>query len=98
MAAGPDPRPEPRPDAGIDELQADIEQTRAELGETVGALSDKLDVKGRAQHAVAEAKESVTQRGHEVAHRAKSRPAVPVGVLVAVLACLGLVIWRRRCR
>ena len=85
MAAGPDPTPEPGPDAGIDELQADIEKTRAELGETVGALSDKLDVKARAQHTVAEARESV-----------KARPAVPVGVLVAVVAGVGLLIWLRR--
>ncbi|KWX67861.1 DUF3618 domain-containing protein [Mycobacterium sp. NAZ190054] len=96
METGPDPRPEPGPEAGVDELQADIEQTRAELGATVGALSDKLDVKGRAQQAVTEAKESVTQRGHEVAHRAKQRPAVPVGVLLAVIAGIGVVIWLRR--
>ena len=32
---GPDPLPsEPPPDAGIEELQADIERTRQELGET----------------------------------------------------------------
>ncbi|EJZ06152.1 DUF3618 domain-containing protein [Mycolicibacterium vaccae] len=84
MAAGPDQRPEPGPDAGIDELQADIEKTRAELGETVGALSNKLDVKGRAQQTVTEAKESV-----------KARPAVPVGVLLSVVA-VGLLIWLRR--
>ena len=33
----------------IDQLQADIEQTRAELGETVEALTAKLDVKSRAK-------------------------------------------------
>jgi hypothetical protein len=31
----------------IDQLQAEIEQTRAELGETVEALTAKLDVKSR---------------------------------------------------
>ena len=31
--------PEPGPDAGIDDIQADIEHTRKELGETIGALS-----------------------------------------------------------
>ena len=31
-------RPEPGPDAGIDDIQADIEHTRKELGETVQAL------------------------------------------------------------
>ncbi|CAN3126578.1 DUF3618 domain-containing protein [Mycobacterium sp. smrl_JER01] len=96
MAAGPDPRPEPGPDAGVDELQADIEQTRAELGATVGALSDKFDVKGRTQQAVAEAKESVAQHGHEAAHAVQSRPAVPIGVLLAVAAGVGVVVWLRR--
>ena len=87
MAAGPDARPEPGPDAGIAELQADIEQTRGELGATVGALSDKLDVKARAQQAVADAKQ-----------KALSRPAVPVGALLAVVAGIGLVVWLRRRR
>ncbi|MGE4360841.1 MULTISPECIES: DUF3618 domain-containing protein [Mycolicibacterium] len=87
MAAGPDPRPEPGPDAGIAELQADIEQTRGELGATVGALSDKLDVKARARQAVADAKQN-----------AKSRPAVPVGALLAAGAGIGLVVWLRRRR
>lgn len=39
--------PEPGPDAGVEDIQADIEQTREELGQIVGALSAKLDVKGR---------------------------------------------------
>ena len=47
--ARPDPTPpESGPDAGIDDIQADIERTRKELGDTVGALSAKLDVKKRA--------------------------------------------------
>ena len=87
MAAGPDARPEPGPDAGIAELQADIEQTRGELGATVGALSDKLDVKARARQAVADAKQN-----------AKSRPAVQVGALLAAGAGIGLVVWLRRRR
>ena len=33
----------------IEKIQADIEQTRQELGETVDALTAKLDVKGRAK-------------------------------------------------
>ena len=98
MAAQPDPRPEPGPDAGIDELQADIERTRAELGETVGALSDKLDVKGRAQQKVADTKKAVTQRSHDALDTAKTKPAVPVGVLLAAAATLGVLIWLRRRR
>ena len=38
--------PEPGPDAGIEELQSDIDKTRDELGQTVAALSDKLDLEG----------------------------------------------------
>ena len=48
--AAPDPnRPEPGPDAGIEDIEADAEQTRKELGQTVEALADKLDVKGARQ-------------------------------------------------
>jgi len=37
--AHPDSTPaEPGPDAGIDDIQADIERTRKELGDTVGAF------------------------------------------------------------
>jgi hypothetical protein len=44
-------RPEPGPDAGTSDIQADIEHTRSELGDTVGALSDKFDVADRARAA-----------------------------------------------
>ncbi|WP_375485412.1 DUF3618 domain-containing protein [uncultured Mycobacterium sp.] len=44
-------RPEPGPDAGISDVQADIEHTRSQLGDTVGALSDKFDVADRARAA-----------------------------------------------
>lgn len=36
----PDPLPpEPGPDASIDDIQADIERTRQQLGATVGTLT-----------------------------------------------------------
>jgi len=41
---------EAKPD--VDALRADIEQTRAELGETVQALAAKADVKARAREQV----------------------------------------------
>jgi len=98
MAAQPDPRPEPGPDAGVADLQADIERTRAELGQTVGALSDKLDVKGRAQQKVSDTKDAVAQRSHEAIATVRTRPAIPVGFLVAAAATLGVLIWLRRRR
>ena len=61
----------PRSDASIDDIQADIERTRQELSETVGTLSEKLDVKKQTQQKAAELREKAT-------------PAVPIGVFVAV--------------
>jgi len=62
MPADPSPPPEPGPDAGIDDIQADIERTRHELGETVEALSAKADIKGRVQEKATHAKEAVTEQ------------------------------------
>jgi hypothetical protein len=45
-----------------EDLQADIENTRAELGQTVDALTTKLDVKSRTQDAAAEAKDKVVEK------------------------------------
>ena len=59
------PSPEPGPDAGIDDIQADIEHTRKELGETIGALSAKADVTGRVQQKVADTKDRVTEKASE---------------------------------
>lgn len=82
--ARPDPLPpEPGPDAGVDDIQADIERTRHQLGATVGTLTEKLDVKKQAQHKAAEMREQAT-------------PAVPIGIFVAVAAVVGIIVWRRR--
>ncbi|HEX8970458.1 DUF3618 domain-containing protein [Oryzihumus sp.] len=72
------------------ELEQDIALTRRELGETVEALSERLDVKSRAQagvsRAVARARDSA--RTH----------VVPTAALAAtaVATLTGLVVWRRR--
>ena len=42
-----------------DRIRAEIEQTRAEMGETVDALGYKTDVKARAKDSIQEKKESV---------------------------------------
>jgi hypothetical protein len=57
-------RPEPEKGASADEVEADIVRTREELGETVEALTGKLDVKTRAQQRFAATKEqALTQAG-----------------------------------
>jgi hypothetical protein len=96
--AQPDPTPqEPGPDAGVEDIQADIERTRKELGDTVGALSDKLDVKQRAKDKAAETKERVVDTTHTMG-RVATQPKVtgPVIAVVAGAAIVGIIIWRRR--
>lgn len=99
MTAAESPRPEPGPDAGIDDIQADIEQTRGELGQTVEALSAKLNVKERAREKAEEAKHNVAERADTLRHAATDNPqrTVPVAAVVLIGALgLGILIWRRR--
>jgi hypothetical protein len=93
-------RPEPGPDAGIDDIQTDIEQTRKELGETVEALSAKMDVKQRTKDKVAETKEAALDKAHAVQHATIDDGRAKVTVPVAAAAIVGVValLWflRRR--
>ncbi len=85
--AGPEQRP--AADAqGIAELTEDIERTRAAMGETVSALSDKLDVKKQAQQKVADTKDKM----------GAVRPALPASAaaVATVTILLGIIVWRRR--
>lgn len=70
-------------------IEADIEATRADLGETVDALSRKLDVKSRVRSSAADTAQRVQAR-------ARQQPAIPAGVLVGLVVVVGLVVWRRR--
>lgn len=88
-------RPEPGPDAGVEDLEADIEATRKELGETVQALSDKLDVKERAREKATETKERAVHRAQEVSHDDRFQRGAIVAAVVTV-AVVGLILWRRR--
>lgn len=97
---------------GPDQIQADIEQTREELGRTVEALSAKLDVKTRTTKRLGDAKEQVLnraeasrQRSAELVTRVRAaatddlgrpKPAVPIGALVVVLVIAATVVWERR--
>lgn len=106
-----DPTTQPGPDASVDEIEADIERTRNELGETVDALAAKLDVKGRASDKVqdvkaqaAQAAQSARQQAVNSAAAAKNaatdstgRPKPELGMAIVGLAVLvGLVVWWRR--
>ena len=103
---------EPADDASPDEIEADIARTRRELGETVEALSDKLDPKAqadeqisrlthRAREQVDHARESAQSTLAHARHTAAD-PDSPVPALLAavagatVFAAVGLLITRRR--
>lgn len=93
-------RPEPGPDASIGDLQSDIDQTRKELGETVEALTAKMDVKERTKEKVTETKERVADKAHAVRHATlddgRAKRTVPAAVVVVVGAAVVWLLWRRR--
>jgi hypothetical protein len=64
-----------------EEIEADIARQRDELAATVAELQYRLDVKSRTAEKLAEL---------------KSRPPVVAGVAIALVAVVGLVVWRRR--
>lgn len=54
--------PEPAKDATADELEADIAATRHQLGETIDALEDKLDVSAQAKRKVDQTKAELANK------------------------------------
>ena len=92
----PEPTSEESPARGVEQIEAEIEQTREQLGETVAALTAKLDVKTRAKHQVDAAREWVRVRAHtarvraaEVAVRMQDTATDERGLLEPVVAAAG---------
>ncbi|MEV4756707.1 DUF3618 domain-containing protein [Micromonospora sp. NPDC049559] len=54
-------------------LRAEIQQTRAELGETVEALAAKMDVKSRVKGSAAQTRQRMQQQAGEAAHRVQQQ-------------------------
>ena len=93
MTSPANPSDRPGPDATAAELQADIERTREELGHTVEALSEKLDVKGQLKGTTDQVKANTAEFVSHTTHQAASRwPQIAV---VAVTTVAMLVVWRR---
>lgn len=86
-------RPEPGADAGIGEIESDLEQTRHDLGETAQALAAKLDVPGQARAKVDETKLRIAEKTEPVRQN-----AVPIGAAAGVLVLVVLLLRRRRRR
>lgn len=91
-----------------EDLRHDVELTRRELAETVAALGEKADVKGRVQAAAHRRAEAIQTKGDELVgklpepvatkmapawHTVSHKPAVPLAG-VAVLIAL-LLAWLR---
>lgn len=53
------------------EIQAEIDQTREELGDTVEALAGKADVKAQAKNKIASMRETAQAKKDELASRAR---------------------------
>jgi len=58
-----------------EQIRADIEQTREQLGDTVEALAEKTDVKAQAKGRIAAAKDTAQTKRDE--YTAKARRAAP---------------------
>jgi hypothetical protein len=91
------------PDAKVAALRSEIEETRAELGETVELLAQKADVKARAQEKVDETKaRAVVAAGEakDTLHTSvREKPKQWVAVAAAALAAFAaLVVLKRRRR
>lgn len=67
----PTEQPQETTSKSVEEIQADLQQTREQIAETVDALTAKLDVKARANDQLAETKERATQALHDSADKAK---------------------------
>jgi hypothetical protein len=80
-----------------EELRAEIERTRRELGDTVDALSHKADVKEQARLKKEELQQQARAKKDEVQHRVSANPGPFVAIIgggIAVLVLLRLI--RRR--
>ncbi len=61
---------EPEKGASPDEIEADLGRTRRELGETVEALTEKLDVKSQAREQINEAKHRIAEQTNDARQHA----------------------------
>lgn len=55
-----------------EQIQAEIDAARAELGDTVATVAEKADLKAQARQRVDEAKQAVRARREQLLHRAKA--------------------------
>jgi hypothetical protein len=69
-----------------EEIRADIEQSREELGDTVAAVAEKADVKAQAKAKVDDVKQRAAARKDEVVGKTKSASPDSAGQLAGQAA------------
>jgi hypothetical protein len=107
MSTG-EPASGPPGGAGVDDVRADIERTRQQLGETVGALAAKADVKARARQKASEARDQAAGRLSHLRKRAAARAgqatasgwqhnraALAAAAASAAFTLVAVMLWRR---
>jgi hypothetical protein len=79
-----------------DAIRADIEATRADVGDSVDALAAKADVKARAGDKAAAARRRVRDTAQRANRTVRSRPGPAAGVAAAVVTIVSVMVIRRR--
>ncbi|CAM3446499.1 DUF3618 domain-containing protein [Stackebrandtia soli] len=80
----------------LNQIRADIAVTRRELGDTVEALTAKMDVRARARDAVSGARHRFTSATEPVVGEVKhNRVPVLLGA-AGVVAAVVILVWGRR--
>jgi hypothetical protein len=79
-----------------EEIRAEIERTRRELGDTVDALSHKTNVKEQARLKGEEVKEQARVKKDEVQQRVSANPVPPALVIGGGIALLLLLRMLRK--
>ena len=73
-----------------EEIKAEIEATREQLGRTVEELSRRLDVPARAKESAYRARDTAVETYRE-------SPPVVIGAGIALVAAvIGVIVWRRK--
>jgi hypothetical protein len=106
----PDSADEPDGEAGIADLERDLERTREQLGETIDAISAKLDVKAQMKGTASRARANVADStshakkvvvgkvgevaGSDTVTHLRARPW-PALALAAVFVVAGVTAWKR---
>lgn len=73
------------PERSPEQIQAEIEATRAEMGETVAAVAEKADVKKQAKQKVEEIKEQASTKAEHAPSAVRENP-VPVAAVAIFIA------------